>query len=257
MIQPQEIPVGYSKLFQMYSIMAHVVQAADLAPHMRRVTLGGEGLRSLIGHLMPADALKLYLPLPGYPAPQPRIFSLTGGRKPYHVRPYTIRHIRPEAPELDLDILIHGDSPGSVWARSAQPGDAVGFIGPRHDYRGAPGADWQVFAGDESALPAIAAILEQLPAGARAFAFIEVNDAQDELPIAIGAQTELRWLHRHGAPARDSTLLKEALQTLSLPDGRGYGWVAGHSGVVRSIRHLLHHDWRLAKDQMFTMGYWS
>jgi len=256
MIQQQEVRVGYSKLFQMYSIMAHVVRVAELTPHMRRVTLGGEGLRSLVGQLLPADAIKLYLPLPGQPAPHPRIFDLTAGRKAYHVRAYTIRRFDPQALELDLDILNHGDGPGSAWARSVQPGDAVGFIGPRHDYRGAHGADWQVLAGDESALPAIAAILEQLPAGARAFAFIEVDGAADELPIAVSGSVELQWLHRNGGQARDSRLLEEALRALPVPDGRGYCWVAGNSAVVHRIRHLLHHDWRLGKDQMTTMGYW-
>lgn len=257
MIQAQDTQVSYHKLFQMYSIMADVVGAADLTPHMRRVTLGGEGLGALAGNLLPADALKLYLPQPGQPAPFPRMFNLTASRKTVSVRAYTVRRFRPEVLELDLDMFIHGDSPGSVWARTAQPGDAIGFIGPRHDYRGAPGADWQVLAGDESALPAIAAILEQLPAGVKAQAFLEVNDASDELPIETRAAAEIHWLHRKDAPARDSRLLEEALRQLRPPAGHGHCWVAGHSTAVRSIRHLLLHDWRLTKEQVVTTGYWS
>ena len=257
MLQTQEAPVGYSKLFKLYTMMAHVAGAVDLTPRMRRVTLGGEGLRSLIGQLHPADAVKLYLPEPGQAAPYPRLFDFSSGRKAYHIRPYTVRSFRPKTLELDIDVLLHGDSRGSVWARSVQPGDAVGLIGPRHDYHGAHGADWQVLVGDESALPAIAAIVEQLPAYARATALIEVDDEADELPVELGANTEIRWLHRRGAPAKDSSLLETALRGLNLPDGRGYCWVAGNSGVVRGIRRLLHHEWRLGKDQMFTMGYWS
>ena len=256
MMQTQEAPVSYSKLFKLYSIMAHVAGAVDLTPRMRRVTLGGDGLRSLIGQLHPADAVKLYLPATGQAAPHTRLSDFSSGRKAYHIRPYTIRSFRSAAPELDIDVLLHGDSRGSVWARSVQPGDAVGLIGPRHDYHGAHGADWQVLAGDESALPAIAAILEQLPAQARATALIEVDDEAGEVPVELGANAEIRWLHRRGAPAKDSTLLEAALRGLNLPDGRGYCWVAGNSAVVHRIRHLLHHDWRLAKDQMFTMGYW-
>lgn len=256
-MQQTEAPVSYSKLFKLYSIMAHVVRATDLTPRMRRVTLGGEGLRSLAGSLLPADAIKLSLPHPGQPAPHARFFDLPTGNKPYAVRAYTVRRFDHEMLELDVDILVHGDSPGSVWARSAQPGDPIGFIGPRHDYRAPHGADWQLFAGDESALPAIASMLEQLPAGTRAHAFLEVNDKQDELPIHAGAGVEIEWLYRTGVPAKDSRLIEAALGSLSLPGGRGYCWVAGNSAVVRSIRRLLLQDWRLGKEQMFTMGYWS
>lgn len=131
-----ENEVNFNKLFQMYSVMAHVVRSADLTPRMRRVTLGGEGFRPLSGELLPADAIKLYLPEPGQAAVSAKFLTLPGKRKNYNVRAYTIRHFNAEALELDIDVLLHGDSPGSVWARTVQPGEQVGFIGPRHDYRG-------------------------------------------------------------------------------------------------------------------------
>ncbi len=248
---------SFNKLFQMYSVMAKVVRASDLTPRMRRVTLGGEALRSLVGECLPADAIKLYLPEPGDAALPAKFLMLPGRRKPVNVRAYTIRHFRAETLELDLDILLHGDSPGSVWARTVQPGEQIGFIGPRHDYRGAPNAEWQVLAGDESALPAIAAILESLPEEARAHAFIEVHDQADEVPLEVRADVNLTWLHRGDAPAKDSTLLEAALKAFSLPNEKGYCWVAGNSRVVKSIRKHLTDEWHFTKDQMFTMGYWN
>lgn len=247
----------FNKLFQMYSVMAHVIRAADLTPRMRRVTLGGEGLQPLVGECLPADALKLYLPEPGDTAQPAKFITLPGKRKPVNVRAYTIRHFRAETLELDLDILLHGDSPGSVWARIVQPGEQISFIGPRHDYRGAPNAEWQLFAGDESALPAIAAILESLPEGTQAYAFIEVHDQADEVPIETSADVNLTWLYRGDASAKGSPLLEQALKTFSLPGGRGYCWVAGNSGVVKNIRKHITSEWQFARDQMFTMGYWS
>lgn len=249
--------VSFNRLFQMFSVMTQVVRAADLTARMRRVTLGGEGLRPLIGQYLPADAIKLYLPEPGQAAVLPKFMTLPGWRKQYKVRAYTIRHFNPETLELDIDILLHGDSPGSVWARTVQPGDHIGFIGPRHDYRDVPDVQWQLLAGDESALPAIAAILEHLPESARAYAFIEVQEKSDELPIEIKADVNLTWLCRGSTPAKDSRLLEQTLYSFPMPTvGRGYCWVAGNSTVVKNVRRHLFNEWHLTKEAMFTMGYW-
>ena len=44
------------------------------------------------------------------------------------MRWYTVRALRPEVGEIDVDIVVHGDSgPGSAWALRAAPGDRVGF----------------------------------------------------------------------------------------------------------------------------------
>lgn len=249
--------VTYSKLFQMYSVMAHVVRAAGLTARMRRVTLGGEGLRALIGKCLPADALKLYLPLPGEAAVLPKSLALPAWKKTYNPRAYTIRCFRPDALELDVDVLLHGDSPGSVWARTVQTGDQIGFFGPRHDYRGAADAEWQLLAGDESALPAIAAILEHLPASTRAYAFIEVKDASDELPIASQAAAQITWLHRGNTPAKSSQQLEQALANFPLPSGKGYCWAAGNASVIKNIRRHWQQHSQLTKENMAAIGYWS
>jgi len=256
MTQQRETDTNFNKLFQMYSLMAHVVRTADLTPRMRRVTLGGEALRSLVGACLPADALKLYLPTPGQAALPAKFLMLPGGRKQVNVRAYTIRYFRPETLELDIDIFIHGESPGSMWAQTVQPGEQIGFIGPRHDYRNVPSVEWQLFAGDESALPAIASILESLPQGSRAYAFIEVQDQSDELPVESLGDVNLAWLHR-GAAAHASHPLEDALKAFSMPAGKGYCWVAGNSSVVKHIRKHLVSEWHLAKEQLFAMGYWS
>ena len=74
-------------------------------------------------------------------------------------RRYTIRHARPDAGELDLDVLLHGDGPGSRWGATAADGDEIAFQGPRGKLV-LTDADWHLLCGDESALPAIAAIAE-------------------------------------------------------------------------------------------------
>ena len=49
-------------------------------------------------------------------------------------------------------------------------------------------ADWILLAGDESALPAIGTLLEALPAGSRAVAYIEVPEQADEQPFDTPAE---------------------------------------------------------------------
>jgi len=79
-------------------------------------------------------------------------------------RRYTIRQARPDVGELDLDVLLHGDGPGSRWGETAAPGQTVEFQGPRGKLELRP-APAHLLVGDESALPAIAAICAALPTG--------------------------------------------------------------------------------------------
>ncbi|MCA0456495.1 MAG: siderophore-interacting protein [Chloroflexi bacterium] len=244
-------------MFGMFRILAHVVRAADISPHMRRVTLGGEGLRPLVDTVQPADAIKLYLPLPGGKGFMPKMFDLLGRSPQHHLRAYTVRSFRPEALELDIDVFIHGETPGSVWARTVQAGEQVGFIGPRHDFKPPTEAQWYVLAGDESALPAIASIIERLPTGTHADAFIEVIDAADELPINTPADVRIQWLHRGSKPTHQSDLLEKALRGLQWQSGQGYCWAAGEAGVIRKIRTHLQSERGLPKTAVQVMGYWK
>jgi NADPH-dependent ferric siderophore reductase len=113
---------------------------------MRRVTVRAETMRGI--PIRPAQDVELLL-------------REQSGRRVK--RRYTIRHARPELGELDLDVLLHGDAPGARWGATATPGDEVEFHGPRGklELRSAP---HHLLLGDESALPAIAAICEALPA---------------------------------------------------------------------------------------------
>ncbi len=134
---------------EVFATLAQVIRTADLTPRMRRITLGGEGLSPLLtGTRLPADAIKLYLPVPGKPGFMPEFRVLPSEENPFSIRAYTIRRFDREALELDIDIVLHGDSPGSVWARNVQPGDQIGFVGPRHDYLAVEDVDWLLLAGD-------------------------------------------------------------------------------------------------------------
>ncbi len=252
-----QIETHASAPFGMSRVLARIIRATDIAPRMRRVTLGGEGLQPLLGNVLPADALKLYLPLPGEKGFMPKMFDLLGRSPQHHLRAYTIRHFNPDALELDIDVFLHGNTPGSVWARAVQAEEQVGFIGPRHDFQPPTHAAWYLLAGDESALPAIASIVESLPAGTQADVFIEVEDAADELPIETQAKANIQWLHRGKSTTHQSKLLETAIRSSTAHTGDGYCWVAGESGVVRGIRNYLQNERRLNKKAINALGYWK
>jgi NADPH-dependent ferric siderophore reductase len=167
-------------------------------------------------------------------------------------RRYTIRRARPEVGELDLDVLLHGAGPGSSWGRDAEPGEQVAFQGPRGKLELTTAA-WHLLVGDESALPAIAAICESLPDAEPAIAVIEVQDADDEQPIGAA---EVRWVHRGAGPPGTPDQLAPAVRSLALPDGPGHGYLMGETRSMVALRTLLEAR-GLAHDAVFVKGYWN
>src|SRR5580698_7631228 len=192
-----------------------VVGARDVTPRMRRV--------SLIG-----DALTTFSHRPG----QDLVLSLPGGPLGPTRRHYTIRRFDRAELKLDIDFVLHGDSPATRWARGAKVGETLTAQGPRGSTVVHPSAAWHLFTGDETALPGIAAMIESLPAGAKPHAFIEVAGPDDEQPIVTDAALNLRWLHRDGPPAARSEALIEALSDFDLPPGDGQAYVIGETATV-------------------------
>ncbi|MGY0035086.1 siderophore-interacting protein [Pedobacter sp. NJ-S-72] len=155
---------------------ALVCAIQDTTPHLRRISLKHELLKE-IGPLIPGGHFKIFIPsVQGAQATLPELLS---GRpflpdektKPY-VRTYTIRSIDQVAGILDVEFVLHGDSgPASAWAENVSIGNHVG-IGLKKSGRIPIQADWHLFAGDETATPAITAMLEALPATTTGIAFI-------------------------------------------------------------------------------------
>ena len=212
-----------------------VVDATALTPRMRRVTIRSA---ALVGaELRPAQDVELHL-------------AEASGRRVK--RRYTIRSHRPESGEADLDVLLHGDSPGSSWGRTAAAGDAVTFQGPRGKLH-LTHARWHLLCGDESALPAIAAVCEALPVDEPAIAVVEVAGADDELPI----RADTRWVHRGSAAPGTPEVLTDAVAALTLPAAEGgHAYLMGETRTMVAVRALLEQR-GLAHDDIFVKGYWN
>jgi NADPH-dependent ferric siderophore reductase len=211
-----------------------VRRVARVTPRLVRVTVGGDELADF-DYAGTDQNVMLYF----YPddAELPSPLTLEAARAMWsQVRPltrtYTIRRYDADAHEIDFDFVLH-DSPGpaSDWAREARPGDRLIFVGPSPAYQPDPDADWHLLAGDETALPAIAAILRELGPDAVTRVFVEVEDAAEELPVSA----PVTWVHRCAGDT-----LAGAVAAASLPSGRVDAWLAGERSSMVALRaHLL------------------
>lgn len=166
-----------------------VARNTGITPGMRRVTLTGAQLAAFTsadGTRWPAfaspgfdDDIRLLFPYPGESEPVLPVIeagrvSFAEGRRPI-ARAYTVRRYDPVVRELDVDIVLHGDGTASNWAKTAVPGDRMHIAGPGKT-RGLPaGTGRLLIAGDDTAIPAVARLLEELPGDARGQVLIDVE----------------------------------------------------------------------------------
>ena len=237
-----------------------VVAAAHVTPRMRRVTLSGRDL-ARFSH----DGIHVRLLLPSRPGAKVvwPVMAADGrqawpeGERPVS-RVYTIRRIDVAAGEIDIDFVLHkgDDMPGAYCGATADPGMTVGMTGPGGGNLRA--ASSYLFFGDETALPAISRLLEELPSGATAKSFIEIADDGERQNLPLRSGVELTWLSRHGRPAGTSTLLADALFALG-PDAGGsdtYVWAGCEFSAARAIRDHLKRVVGLPKGRSLVTSYW-
>ena len=228
-----------------------VLRVEHLTARMRRVVFGGAALAGFNWN-GPAAHIKLIL---GAASAEPDARALS--------RTYTPRRFDVQRLELTVDFVLHGEGPASTWAAQAEPGQPMLIAGPGRCYALDPQAPWLLVAGDESALPAVATILEALPDSVPAQVLLEVNDAADEYAIATPrANVTLRWLHRaqavgHGSAARAGIELAAAVVAWERPTGDGRVYVACEADAMRGIRRHLLMERGLPREWVTTRGYWK
>jgi len=284
-----------------------VVRVRRLTPCFTRITFGGRCLSRFDagGPLGPRDLrIKVIAPVGGA-APEPVDTSGPGWyqawlqrdpRRRGEMRTYTVRAARVDGPrpEVDVDFVLHShqgsSGPAAAWAESASVGDRMLLLGPNAgctDRYG--GIEWQppatggrvLLVGDETAVPAVASILETLPASSSGHALLEVPTAADFLALRSAADVKVTWLARSARPRgeallgavrdvvpprRDRTavdvpeadpgLLWETPAGGLRPLDAPYAWVAGEAGVVRQLRRYLVGAAGLPRSGVAFMGYW-
>lgn len=231
-----------------------VDRAVRLTPNMIRVTFAGPELAGLTPGIEGAHC-KILLPAEG----QDRAaFAKQLRDGPRSVRrTYTIRHLRTEPSEMDIDFVAHGDEgPASAWAHRAEAGSFCGFAGPGSGKIKSFYADWYLVAADMSALPLAAATLEAMPHNAVGAAVIEVLTEEDRQHIDAPPGIDIHWLIQPDPKTR--SFAQEAL-IRSLPWRHGIVQVciAGESGVIRSFREFVYTQQRVPKQDTYISGYWK
>lgn len=212
-----------------------------LTPHMIRVTLEDPSLADFVS-LGADDHIKLFLPgaNPDEPA----------------MRDYTPRRFDVESGTLTLDFAVHDAGPATAWAESAAPGDTLNIGGPRGSAVVAPVFDWYLLIGDETALPAIGRRVEELPEGVAAITLTAVPGPEDEQRFDSAATQETHWLHRPVSQAHEPDALLAAAQALTLPEGRGFVWIAAEAQVARALKLHFLNDRGHPAHWLKAAGYW-
>ena len=195
-----------------------VARAETLSPHFKRIVFQGPDLQNF------ADAgyderIKILLPLPDGSLPAPSFFEASPedplawyqkwrtlpAERRNPLRTYTVRKVKHESEQIDVDFVIHDHAgPAGAFAEAAKPGDQAIIIGPNAQAGGpVAGMDFHpgqsrhlLLVGDETAVPAIAAIMDSLIRDhwqGDGVALIEVPTEEDRLPLPEHAGIRVIW----------------------------------------------------------------
>ncbi|MFC0247891.1 siderophore-interacting protein [Citricoccus parietis] len=249
-----------------------VLRTTEVTPRMRRVTLTGDQLGAFAvggldrpGFASPTfdDHVKLIFASDGdiasaLPEQVPGGIEW-GPSSTRQGRDYTPRRVDPVRREVDLDFVLHGHGPAASWARDAQPGDDLWFVGPKSSTVLPEGLDWIVLAGDETALPAIGRFLDERPVQVPAYIVVAVAADEARQELNLGPEDRIEWVVSDDAAAA-AGLLTPAVRGLDLPPGAGQGsgyvWAAAESRALIPLRRYLQRDLGMPKSHLNITGYW-
>ncbi|GAA4938575.1 siderophore-interacting protein [Actinomycetospora succinea] len=242
-----------------------VVRAvARPTPRVVRVTFAGPDLADL-PVVAPDGYMKLFFPRPDEVEPRLPPLVEDGGEgpdiagwfsrylaMPDDVRPpmrtFTLRQRREDPVEIDVDFVLHDEGPARDWAVRAAPGEHIAFTGPYGLYAPTDEHDGVLLAGDETAVPAIGAIVEGLPPGRRVTVVASVRDVTERQTWGTAGDVTIHWT--------TPDTITDRLRGLALPGERPYVWLAGEASEVKAMRrHVVRERGVDKRDVCFT-GYW-
>jgi len=198
------------------------VSVSAIAPRLVSVLVTGEDLDGF-ADAAPTSHLKVFLPADGQDAPSLPEYTPDGAvyadeGPPPTVRTYTPRGYDPATKTLEIQFLLHGEGPASAWAQRAKPGDKLAVAGPGGRFSFEPVADHWWLAADESAIPAVATLLEALPETTTVDVHVEVDGPDDEIELPGPVKTTITWHHRRAHDAYGEELAAAARET-AIPGG--------------------------------------
>lgn len=246
-----------------------VAATERLGPHMIRVHLGGEGFEAFLAGASPEKLattdkyVKIQFADPALGLERP--FDVEALRETLPpedmpvIRTYTIHSIDQQRGTLAIDFVVHGhEGLAGPWAESARAGDPLSFSGPGGGFVPSPDPEVpRLLLGDDSALPAVAAALEAMPASARGVALVEVDGLDDEQELTPPAGVDVRWLHRSATGAGPGEALLAELGRLAPLGPATEVFAHGERETMKQVRRILQEGWGLDRRAMSLSAYWA
>ncbi|WP_196223429.1 siderophore-interacting protein [Roseibium sp. RKSG952] len=173
------------------------------------------------------------------------------GEDALHVRYYTIRRVFPGLREIEVDVVSHPGGAVSDWAQTVSPGAEIGLMGPAGGETPDQNAHVMII-GDQTALPAIYRMLEDLPASVTGHV-IGAADGLNEL-VAYLPETALT-LHAIPESAFAEQVVGRA-DELAREGTPTFAWFAGEYRNAQDLRKLFKRSFGLGKGAQYAFTYW-
>lgn len=222
-----------------------------VTPHLRRITFLVEEAAFYAGDL---HHVRLLLPRRiggsfAFPKPCPAGLPVwQAGEAMPVLRNYTIRAVRAERDEVDVDFVMHEPAgPATAWARDCRPGDEIGALGPvgrpvSHERR-------RILAGDETALPTILRQIEERRPGEDIDAYIEIADEAERQDVSLPDGCRLHWLRRGDLVA--------ALRMRARAEGDAvFAYAGSEFATSQRLKTVFGADLGLRPTQFRAVAYW-
>lgn len=243
-------------------IVLEVVERIQLTPHLVRIVAGGPGISAVQDNGQTDAYAKMIFPAPGSDLTPPYDMAALREQLPPEelpsVRTYSIRKFDLANDQIWVDFVVHGsEGVAGPWADNARPGDPLVLLGIGGGYAPDPEADWHLLAGDEAAIPAIAAALEGMPADARGVVLLEVADEDEHVELTVPDGVEVCWLHREGRDPGTTDLLIDAVRALDWPEGQVQVFIHGERGAMKQLRPHLTEERGVDRSQLSLSAYWA
>lgn len=254
---PTEIERRFAQARRQRLFPCVVRSVRELSPRLRALTMGPvPGFRSLGWD----QSVTLMVPTVDRPVPPDLTFdelqAMPADRRP-HGATYTVRRHDPTGETVELWVVLHGDD-GTIssWAAEAGEGTTAALWGPRGHFSLPAGTRRALLVADETAVAAVAAILDQLPDRVAAHVVAEVDDEAHEVPLPLRDGDVVRWVHRGGDAPGTGGHLETAVRGLDLTASGLFAFGAAETGQIMPVRRYLRTEVGLDSAQVDVGGYW-
>ncbi|MEM7472581.1 MAG: MFS transporter [Pseudomonadota bacterium] len=225
-----------------------------IEPGLIRVTLEGIDVTALAKD---GIHMRLMMPLQRGRKPVWPVINENGGtvwpqgEDKLHSRYVTIREIRIDQREVDVDIAHHEGGLIADWAALDGDDQEIGVMGPAGDPQ-LHHTDNIILASDITGLPAIARLIESVEGQATGHVFVAAENQADLDSYLPTSSLKLTALD----PASFADDVADHIRSCTA-DPVSYGWFAGELKAAQAVRSVFKTDFGLTKQTQLSVAYWK